>query len=44
MVEAVAQKFKTGLTLEELASASSQAIGVKVDGDSDPRIKLDAGG
>ena len=44
MVEAVAQKFKTGLTLEELASASSQAIGIKVDGDSDPRIKLDAGG
>jgi len=40
----VAQKFKTGVVVEELASASSQAVGVKVDGDSQARIQIDAGG
>jgi hypothetical protein len=40
----VAQKFKTGISVEELASAATQAIGVKVDGDSEARIKIDAGG
>jgi voltage-gated potassium channel Kch len=40
----VAQKFKTGIIVEELASAATQAIGVKVDGDSEARIKIDAGG
>jgi len=40
----VAQKFKTGIIVEELASAATQAIGVKVDGDSEARVKIDAGG
>jgi hypothetical protein len=40
----VAQKFKTSISVEELAAASSQAVGVKVDGDSEPRVKIDAGG
>jgi hypothetical protein len=38
------QKFKTGVVVEELGSASTQAVGVKVDGDSETRIKIDAGG
>ena len=40
----MAQKFKTGIIVEELASAATQAIGVKVDGDSEARVKIDAGG
>tara|TARA_B110001454_G_C12645335_1_gene403021 strand:- start:366 stop:812 length:447 start_codon:yes stop_codon:yes gene_type:complete len=40
----VAQKFKTSISVEELAAASSQAVGVKVDGDSEPRVRIDAGG
>jgi hypothetical protein len=40
----VAQKFKTGVVVEELASVSTQAVGVKVDGDSEARVKIDAGG
>jgi len=40
----VAQKFKTGISVDELASVSSQAVGVRVDGDSEPRVKIDAGG
>jgi len=40
----VAQKFKTGVVVEELASAATQAVGVKVDGDSEARVKIDAGG
>ena len=40
----MAQKFKTAISLEELAAASSQAVGVKVDGDSEARVKIDAGG
>jgi len=40
----VAQKFKTGISVDELASVSSQAIGVRVDGDSEARVKIDAGG
>tara|TARA_B110001454_G_scaffold213693_1_gene232290 strand:+ start:1016 stop:1456 length:441 start_codon:yes stop_codon:yes gene_type:complete len=40
----VAQKFKTGIIVEELASAATQAIGVKVDGDSEARVRIDAGG
>jgi|TARA_B100001964_G_C14122195_1_gene548846 hypothetical protein len=40
----VAQKFKTAISVEELAAASSQAVGVKVDGDSEARVKIDAGG
>ena len=40
----MAQKFKTGVVVEELASVSTQAVGVKVDGDSETRVKIDAGG
>ena len=40
----MAQKFKTAISVEELAAASSQAVGVKVDGDSETRVKIDAGG
>ena len=40
----MAQKFKTAISVEELAAASSQAVGVKVDGDSEARVKIDAGG
>jgi len=40
----VAQKFKTSISVEELAAASSQAVAVKVDGDSEARVKIDAGG
>ena len=40
----MAQKFKTAISVEELAAASSQAVGVKVDGDSESRVKIDAGG
>ena len=40
----MAQKFKTSISVEELAAASSQAVGVKVDGDSEARVKIDAGG
>ena len=40
----MAQKFKTGLVLEELAAASTQAVGIKVDLDTEARIKIDAGG
>ena len=40
----MAQKFKTSIAVEELASAASQAISVKVDGDSEARVKIDAGG
>ena len=40
----MAQKFKTGISVDELASVSSQAVGVRVDGDSEPRVKIDAGG
>ena len=40
----MAQKFKTSISVEELAAASSQAVAVKVDGDSEARVKIDAGG
>ena len=40
----MAQKFKTSISVEELAAASSQALAVKVDGDSEARVKIDAGG
>jgi hypothetical protein len=40
----VAKKFKTPITLDELGSASSQAIAANVDGDSQNRINIDAGG
>ena len=40
----MARKFKTPITLDELGSASSQAIAANVDGDSQNRINIDAGG
>ncbi len=40
----MAQKFKTGISVDELAAVSSQAVGVRVTGDSEPRVKIDAGG
>lgn len=40
----MAKKFKTPITLDELGSASSQAIAANVDGDSQNRINIDAGG
>ena len=40
----MAQKFKTGVSLEELASAASQAVGVSIDGEANQRFKIDAGG
>lgn len=42
-VEAVA-KFRTSLSIFGLAAASSEAFGVRVNGETDPRIKIDAGG
>lgn len=40
----MAQRFKTAITISELGSASSQAIAANVDGDSNNRIVIDAGG
>ncbi len=40
----MARKFKTPITIDELGSASSQAIAANVDGDSQNRINIDAGG
>ena len=40
----MARKFKTSITIDELGSASSQAIAANVDGDSQNRINIDAGG
>lgn len=40
----MARKFKTPITIDELGSASSQAVAANVDGDSQNRINIDAGG
>jgi len=40
----VAQRFKTSISIEELASAASQGLGIRVVGDTANRIQLDAGG
>jgi len=40
----MAQSFRTAISFNGLASASSQALAVKVDGDSENRILVDAGG
>ena len=40
----MARKFKTPITIDELGSASSQALAANVDGDSQNRINIDAGG
>jgi hypothetical protein len=40
----VARKFKTPITIDDLGSASSQALAANVDGDSQNRINIDAGG
>jgi hypothetical protein len=40
----VAQRFKTPITVEGAAAASSQAVAAKVDGDTQNRVQIDAGG
>lgn len=40
----MAQKFTTGITVRDLASAASDAVAVSVAGDSNDRIKFEAGG
>jgi hypothetical protein len=40
----VARKFLTSLSVEDLASAASQALGIKVYGDTFVRLSVDAGG
>jgi cytoskeletal protein CcmA (bactofilin family) len=40
----MAQTFRTAISFDGLASASSQALAVKVNGDSENRILIDAGG
>ena len=40
----MAQSFRTAISFDGLASASSQAISIKVDGDSQNRVLIDAGG
>lgn len=40
----MAQKFTTGITVRDLASAASDAVAVSVSGDSNDRIKFEAGG
>jgi hypothetical protein len=37
-------KFRTSLSIFGLASAASEAFGVRVNGETEPRIKIDAGG
>ena len=40
----MARSFKTVVSVDELASASSEAIRTKVDGDTQSRLSIDAGG
>lgn len=40
----MAQKFTTGITVRDLASAASDAVAVSVAGDTNDRIKFEAGG
>ena len=40
----MARKFQTSITIEDLASAASQALGTKVAADSQFRLAVDAGG
>ena len=40
----MAQSFRTAISFDGLASASSQALAIKVDGDSQNRVLIDAGG
>ncbi len=40
----MAQKFFTPLSIRSLSSVASDGLTVLVDGDSDPRIKIEAGG
>ncbi len=40
----MAQSFRTAISFDGLASASSQALSIKVDGDSQNRVLIDAGG
>lgn len=40
----MAQRFKTSISIEELASAASQGLAIRVTGDTYNRLQLDAGG
>ena len=40
----MAQSFRTAISFDGLASASSQALAIKVDGDTQNRVLIDAGG
>lgn len=40
----MAQKFRTAITIAELGAASSQAFAANVDGDTQNRVAIDAGG
>jgi hypothetical protein len=40
----VAQRFKTPITIEDATSAASQAVAAKVNGDTQSRVNIDAGG
>lgn len=40
----MARKFKTAITVDELSSASAQAIAANVNGDTNDRVIIDAGG
>lgn len=40
----MAQRFTTPISIAQLSSAASDAISVLVDGDTNPRVKIEAGG
>lgn len=40
----MAQKFKTSISIQELATAASQALGIKLYGENFNRLQVDAGG
>ena len=40
----MAQRFKTPITIEDATSAASQAVAAKVNGDTQSRVNIDAGG
>ena len=40
----MAQSFKTGITVDDASAASSQAFATNVNGDSNNRLTIDAGG
>ncbi|MEL0098391.1 MAG: hypothetical protein VW907_02410, partial [Opitutae bacterium] len=40
----MAQKFKTSITIDDATSAASQAVAINVNGDTQNRLTIDAGG